>query len=178
MSTDENKANYLYYKKHGICPQCGKNKSAPNRVRCEECLAKNAESRKRRFDNSTQEQKEKEKKSHRMYLKSRRERMKKEGLCVWCGKPVTRNSVFCIDCKIKNQKNNEKRKCSIDRAERPLYGMCYRCGKKELVSGKKLCQKCLEASMKSLEFAKTSTRTAERMAYIRQQNNAIFCRKK
>ena len=39
--------NYKYYKEHGICPQCGIREHAPGRVRCEICLAQNAESSRR-----------------------------------------------------------------------------------------------------------------------------------
>ena len=105
--------------------------------------------------------------------KKLREHRKAAGLCIYCGKPQSSNSsCMCIDCRIKNQRKNEKRKDGMDRSERPMYGRCYRCGT-HIESGK-LCEKCKETSIKNLEYANASEKTLERRIYIRQQNNAIF----
>lgn len=167
-SKETSKANYLAYKEHGICPQCGIHRAAPSRVRCEECLIKNAESsRKARESKVTKSQKE--------YHKRLREERKAKGLCVWCGKPLLKNSkCFCIDCRIKNQRKNDRKKSGIDRSERPLYGICYRCGKNPIVPGKKLCEACTKQCIKNLEYANHSEKTMQRREYIRSQNNAIF----
>lgn len=176
MSKQNYKELYKWYKEHNICPQCGSNRAAPHRVRCEECLLKNAESSQKQRDKSA-EKREKAKENHRSYLKSLREERKKNGLCIYCGKPQSQNSTcMCIDCRIKNQRKNEKRKQGISRSERPLYGICYRCGKREIVPGKKLCRECAEKSTIGINAANNSPKTLERRNYIRQQNNAIFGR--
>lgn len=164
---------YQWYKEMGICPQCGTNKAAPGKVRCEECLAKNAESSHKRREKQSQQQTENIRREHRTYIKKLREHRKAAGLCIYCGKPQSSNSsCMCIDCRIKNQRKNEKRKDGMDRSERPMYGRCYRCGT-HIESGK-LCEKCKETSIKNLEYANASEKTLERRIYIRQQNNAIF----
>jgi len=132
---------YLWYKSMGICPQCGTNKAAPHRVRCEECLLKNAESSEKQREGKPGTIR---KQRHRSYLKNLRNIRKENGLCVWCGKPICSSStVFCIDCKLKNQKKNEQRKSGIERNERPNYGFCYTCGE-PLDRDGRVCKKCAE----------------------------------
>lgn len=169
--------NYKYYKDHGICPQCGVREHAPGRVRCEICLARNAESKRRQLESETQQQRNSRLSSMNAYHKKMRSKRKDSGKCVWCGKPLSAYSTcFCPDCRIKNQKNNERRKSGIPRSERPLYGICYRCGKNPVISGRKLCQTCCEQSINALKLAEKSDKTAERRNYIRQQNSLIFGR--
>lgn len=169
--------NYKYYKDHGICPQCGVREHAPGRVRCEICLAQNAESKHRQYEQETQEQRASRLSSVNTYRKKMRSNRKNSGKCIWCGKPLSAYSTcFCPDCRIKNQKNNERNKSDIPRSERPLYGICYRCGKNPVISGRKLCQTCYEQSINALKSAEKSEKTSERRNYIRQQNNLIFGR--
>lgn len=169
--------NYKYYKEHGICPQCGVREHAPGRVRCEICLAQNAESKHRQYEQETQEQRASRLSSVNTYRKKMRSNRKNSGKCIWCGKPLSAYSTcFCPDCRVKNQRKNERRKSGIPRSERPLYGICYRCGKNPAISGGKLCQTCYEQSINALKTAEKSEKTAERRNYIRQQNNLIFGR--
>lgn len=149
MKMSEQKELYEWYKEHHICPQCGSNRAAPNRVRCEECLVKNAETSRKQREKSSEDTRIKRKTRHRTYLADLRKSRKEKGLCIWCGKPQTATSTcFCLECKIKNQKNNDKRKSGIERSERPAYGLCYRCGTP--INGGSLCEKCLQESISHL----------------------------
>lgn len=179
MASRYNKELYDWYKANKICPQCGVNSATPNRVRCEKCLAKNAETAYRKRENVTPEQIENAKMQHRYYLKNLRQKRKSEGKCIYCGKPQSKNSTcMCIDCRIKNQRKNEKRRVgSISRSERPVYGMCYLCGSKGLMEGKKVCEKCYNSRMIGIEAARISPKTLERRRYIHRQNNLIFAGK-
>lgn len=51
-------SDYQFFKSHGICPNCGKEKAAPGRVCCLNCLDKQNIRRLERWDNMTEEQKE------------------------------------------------------------------------------------------------------------------------
>lgn len=135
--------DYEWYKSHGICVQCLQHDAAPGRVRCESCLAKNAEgARKSRAKIQSISQAERHRKL--------RERRKEQGLCIWCGKPRScYSSVFCVDCRIKNQRKNNARRNGIERSERPAYGMCYRCGK-SILPGNRLCDECKRQSIANL----------------------------
>ena len=81
---------YAWYKRMGICPQCGTNKAAPHRVRCEECLAKQAE-------NADKQRKIRPRNTgHKTYIKNLREQRKENGLCIWCGKPICSTSTVFL----------------------------------------------------------------------------------
>ncbi len=135
--------DYEWYRDKGICIQCLRYDASSGKVRCEVCLAKNAEgARKYRAKMQSVSQAEKSRKL--------RESRKEQGLCIWCGKPRSSYSnVFCIDCRIKNQRKNNARKKGVARSERPLYGMCYRCGK-PVYPGERLCQECRKQSIENL----------------------------
>ena len=170
--------NYNYYKEHGICPQCGIREDAPGRVRCEICLARNAEAKSKERERETPEQRAIRLSKMKVYRDKIRRDNRSNGKCVWCGKKLSSYSIcFCPDCRVKNQKNNNQIKSSITRSERPSYGICYRCGKNPVMNGKKLCRECYEQSMESLKIAQNSEKTLERRKYIRAQNNLIFGKK-
>ena len=155
--------DYAWYKLHGICVQCMQYNAAPGRVRCEVCLLTNAEGAKRhRAKMQSVSQADRSRKL--------RESRKEQGLCIWCGKPQSSYSrVFCADCRIKNQRRNDARKCGIARSERPAYGMCYRCGQ-AISPGEKLCQKCKTQSIAKLPEEHHVIRTWKR------DNNRVFAK--
>lgn len=160
--------DYEFYKSQGICVQCKQEKAAPNRVRCEVCLVQNL---------STQENRRKKgayKYSNTGYSKKLREKRKSEGLCIWCGKPLcSKSKCYCIDCRIKNQKNNNARKNGIERSERESYGLCYICGETAM-EGKNTCKDCYERCRNNLQLANNSKSTKDRRDAIRKQNRLIF----
>lgn len=171
------KEDYQNYKDNHVCPQCGMRKAAPGKVRCEICLAQNAKSAQRKRDSRTESEKEALNMRRRTYFNNLKENRRINGLCIWCGKPVSKSSkCFCIDCKIKNQRRNEARKSGVPRSERHLYGICYRCGKNHVIDGKKLCQSCYEKNINSLVYANESRGMKKQRLYIKQQNNLIFGR--
>lgn len=77
----QNKELYDWYKKMGICPQCGSNKAAPGKVRCEECLAKNADGARKQREKMTQKQADTVRENHRTYLKNSEQTERQQG-CV------------------------------------------------------------------------------------------------
>lgn len=152
--------DYDWYKSNGICIQCLQYDASPGKVRCEVCLAKNAEGA-RRYRAKMQSVSRAEK------SRKLRESRKEQGLCIWCGKPRSNySSVFCPDCRLKNQHKNDARK-GISRSERPAYGMCYRCGN-DILPGEKLCQKCKMQSIANLPEEKHVIRT------WKKDNNRVF----
>lgn len=160
---DDSRVLYAWYRSIGICPQCGSNKAAPGRARCEECLAKNAESA-----NKYREQKPKNG-GHSAYLKNLRTRRKQNGLCIDCGKPIcSASTVYCIDCRIKNRIRNERRRNGIKRPERHEYGLCYICGKPS--DEGKLCGECYKRACGNLPHS----RGGNNYRNWKQQNNLIF----
>lgn len=154
---------YQWYKEKGICVQCGSYKAAPNRVRCEYCLAKSAESSAKKREKQGTEERKKDNENHRIA----REKRKLKGICICCGKPQSVSSkCFCIDCRIKNQRRNDRRKNGISRFERKNYNLCYICGK-TLDRNGKLCSTCSKKATSNLP--KTIHNT-----YWKNDNNIIF----
>ena len=155
---------YNWYKSRGICVQCRRYDAAPGRVRCDVCLEYNAEAAmKRRSKMQSVSQAERHRKL--------REKRKEQGLCIWCGKPKSSySSVFCVECRIKNQRKNNARKTGISRSERPLYGMCYRCGN-PVYSGDKLCGECKKQSIANLPADRNIIQS------WKMDNNRIFAGK-
>lgn len=152
---------YNWYKENNICVQCHEYSPAPGRVRCEVCLAIDAERHKNQKKND-----------RRAYNKKLREERKAAGLCIDCGKPQCKASIcFCIDCKIKNQRRNEKKKNKRSVEFRLINGLCKKCGNEPLYKGK-LCERCYNVSMQNLKAGEEG-RIAWRME-IKKQNRLIF----
>lgn len=161
--------DYKWYKSIGICVQCKKETAAPNRVRCEVCLEQNLATQEKRRRLGTYKVTDR-----REYSKLIREKRREAGLCIYCGKPVcSQSKAFCINCRIKNQERNEKRKSGIDRSERKQYGLCYICGKAAMPD-KAVCEDHYITSMKNLELASDSDAAIKRRKQIKQQNRLIF----
>ena len=168
--SEDSRLLYEFYKRNGICVNCGQIKSAKGRVRCINCLEKGAESQRRRRLEKTEEELEKERKQRRDYRRKYYYENKEKGLCVNCGKPRTSTSkIYCIDCAIKNQKKNNKRKCGIERYERKNYGKCYVCNEPVGKCGT-MCDKCYE--MVCANLPKKMNQSVYMMH--KQQNKAIF----
>lgn len=147
-SRNYNQESRLYFKKLGFCPRCKRNKLFGDEKECPECIAMMYE--------VNRKSKEKGNVSTKEYYRNYNERLKEQGLCRGCRKRnIAVGHIYCSIClakkRIRARKNN-----GIERNERYKYGICYRCGKQELVQGKKLCQKCYEDSLKSLQKANES----------------------
>lgn len=161
--------DYEWYKSIGICVQCRKEKAAPHHVRCEVCLEQNLSTQESRRRVGTYRRADR-----RSYNKTLRERRKAAGLCIDCGRPICSSSkCYCVECRIKNQKRNERRKEGLNRSERKQYGLCYICGK-EALPGKAVCKEHYDTLVRNLEIAGNSDKTIERRNQIRKQNRLIF----
>lgn len=168
--SDERKLLYEFYKRNGICVNCGQMKAASGRVRCLNCLEKGAESQRNRRLLKTEEELQKEREHRKEYSRKRYYENKAKGLCVHCGKPQTPASeIYCIDCAIRNQRRNNKKKCGIERYERKKYGRCYVCNEPVGKCGT-MCDKCYEMCCNNLP--KKMNESLYKMH--KQQNKAIF----
>ena len=114
----------------GICPRCMKNPIYVGENACPDCMKKARD--------NYQDHKETILEQGRGYWKKAKEHDEANGICIWCRKrkatPGYKSCAFC------RPKHNKKRKYDIHPAERPSYGLCYRCGE-PVVPGKRLCKK-------------------------------------
>ncbi len=145
--------DYEWLTEHGFCHKCGKQKAAPHRKFCFDCLDKIREINAKTYDPV---------KAHE-YQERRRElyqEHKENGICIRCSKPAT-HGLYCYEHFIKAKSHNmetaERRK--RERHERGLIpdirkreGLCLRCGQ-PVLSDKLYCKNCYEDLLKSQKVA-------------------------
>lgn len=166
-----NKTDYYHYKAHGICVDCRQYDAAPGKITCEVCAAKRAEREVERYRSMASEKKSEYLKKHAESCKERYRSRKSKGLCVRCGLPQAKGSErLCISCLAKEK---EGRRRELQRAELPSYGICYLCCKEPITKGKKLCAKCYEKSLKSLEIARNADKEKQQ-GYFRYIEHVDF----
>lgn len=103
----EERKTKKWYKSHGICPICRKEKLAPGRSKCLNCLDENAIAAMMWRSNMTQKQlKDYEKKGNER-AKERRRKRREAGLCEVCGRPRI-DKRLCVECRIKARAANRK----------------------------------------------------------------------
>lgn len=133
--------DYEWLTEMGLCHKCRKNKSAPDRRFCFDCLDKIREENRRRYNS----------KKAKEYQTRRREiyRQKKEnGICVRCNKTAT-HGIYCHEHYIKECRKRMKRSENdrLERHDRGLVpdkrknsGLCLWCGEKA-VNGTNACER-------------------------------------
>lgn len=141
---DYMKERRVWLDKYNYCHKCGKQKCAPDRKFCFDCLEVIREDSAKRYDSEKAKQ----------YQKRRRElyrEHKEKGICIRCSNPAT-HGIYCYECSIKakrhSQESSARRK--RERHERGLIpemrkedGLCFFCGEKNDRSRySECCSKC------------------------------------
>lgn len=142
------KENRAFWRAHGICVKCGKEKAFATYRVCPSCLEKENE-RKRRYVRS-EEQRLRDNERQR---KKRIER-KEAGLCVDCCRKAVPGTIYCVECRLKHRRATAE--WSVRSGRKKFYeesGLCIRCGG-ERVEDKKLCASCLEKQRQSMAYAR------------------------
>ena len=137
-----------FWREHGICTKCGKEKAFNGRRLCADCLYKENERHRKRVISDEERVRRNEHKKEWYYDH------KANGLCVNCSRKATPGMVYCADCRMIMRRSNEQwaqksgRKKGYDEA-----GLCIRCGG-DRVEGRKLCADCLEKQRESMAYAR------------------------
>lgn len=143
------KETIAFWKAHGICVKCGKERAFQNRTMCPECLEKENERHRKRVKTDEERERNRNREKKRYYDH------KAKGLCVNCSRKPSPGHVYCTECRAKIRRSNA---AWVERTGRKKWyaedGLCLHCGR-ERAEGKKLCETCLQAQR-------------ERMAYARQ----------
>lgn len=121
--------DYEWLEGMGLCHRCRKEKVAPKRKYCFDCLDKIQQENALRYDPEYA----------KAYQKRRKEiyqEKKQKGICIRCNKKATQG-MYCIDCFLKAKRNGAKTSARR-KAERysrgnavenrKVAGMCTRCG--------------------------------------------------
>lgn len=157
-TAEQGMSDYRFYKSHGICPHCGKEKAAPGRVCCLNCLDKQSVRRMARWDSMTEEQKEQVRSRVRQSNKTNYYQRKAMGLCVRCGKPAEKGHVHCYECHIKH--NNRIRRDRNRKSSAKAPGTCCWCSS-PVKPGFKLCETHYSRQVKTLNRVRSSSTAKE-----------------
>lgn len=122
-----------------ICTECGSEKVFGKEKICPECAAKKYayNTRHRKYDPE--------------YHKNLKAKRRAEGLCTTCGKKkAIIGKAQCSSCTAKGRiRAARDRAGTIERSDRPSYGLCYTCGDR-VEPGKRLCSKCSKKATNNL----------------------------
>lgn len=148
-----------FYKAKGICYYCGREKAAPGRTHCLNCLDKiSINGYKYRATWS-----EDKKKYYRGKAKAAQYRLyherKEKGLCVDCGKKALENRVRCLNCLLYNKRRVKKNSEKNGVMPRILFGdgeHCACCGKPVRAEGEKCCERCYDRIVKASAISRAA----------------------
>lgn len=116
----------------GLCIKCGNNKAEENILSCNRCKEHNKNKRKS-FLKSNPQRAEEIKTKERVKSVSRRNRLKSEGLCVYCGRNKQEIGLSCTKCSSKCSQRNKKRNRKLREEVLNHYGAPFcACCKQEL----------------------------------------------
>lgn len=142
--------NRAFWRKHGICVKCGKEKAFHTYRCCADCLEKERQRKQKYEANKTDEQKKNTNEWRRNYYAKHKE----AGLCVDCCKKAVPGTIYCLECRVKHRRATAE--WSVRSGRKKGYeeaGLCIRCGK-ERVEGRKLCAEHLKKSQESMAYAR------------------------
>lgn len=132
--------DYEWLTEMGLCHKCRKNKVAPNRKFCFECLEKIREENAKRYDSV----KAKEYQTRRRELYQEK---KEKRICVRCNQKAT-HGIYCYEHSIKQKRRRAERTAQAKRErherglipdERKANGLCLWCGEKAII-GMNCCE--------------------------------------
>lgn len=170
-ANEYNQERIAWLDEHGMCHKCGKQKKAPNRQFCFDCLDIMRERSRKRYDPD-----------YAIKYQSRRRELyklhKAQGICVRCSNPATRG-VYCLDCSIKGRRRSQERariakEIRHDRGLIPDFrkenNLCFYCGAK--LHNSKHGQACETCAKEMAEHSKMGDKT-----YWKGLNNLVFKKK-
>ena len=156
---------YAWYKAHGICTQCQREKAYGGKVTCLYCQGKQIESAVKYYQNLPESKLKAKKQRESDYHKRIREERKEKGVCVACGKyPARQNRTLCKICTDKQnryqagyrmKKAEQQGKDITPRFKRTALGKCYICGETVSDENKNFCPKHLEIQRKKAEYMRS-----------------------
>lgn len=132
--------DYEFLTKLGLCHKCRREKCAPGKKFCFDCLDKIREENRKRYN--PEKAKEYQQRRREIYQEK-----KTAGICVRCSRPAT-HGMYCYEHSIEQKKRSQKR-AQIQKNERhdrgfvpdkrKKQGLCLWCGK-PAIEGLQCCE--------------------------------------
>lgn len=146
MTSEQYRANRMYYLNNGKCPRCGgKRPVVKGYVLCEVC-----------------------KKKHDDTYKERREQWRNEGLCIRCGRERAEGRMQCEKCLERDRKESQKyHKEWRDKTKEK--GFCISCGATWAEPGHVYCKKCLKKKSRDYSQSEYKDKGNQKRRELRKQ---------
>ena len=136
---------YHWYKLHGICTGCFKEKAAHGKTKCLVCLSIDAEKKQRIRDAYTSGQRKGASVKRCERAKAVQNERRAQGLCPYCGRKVEANQKQCDFCRARKRANAERYRRSHGVISKQMMRedetICSICGK-PVKTGFKVCESC------------------------------------
>lgn len=161
---EEARQDRIFYREHGLCTCCGKNRVFKNERLCPECRAKAANWMAQR------ERTDEERDKHNARRRKHYWEWSAQGICTACGKrKAAQGKKTCKICTAKRAEYQKMRyiPTGIPRAERYLHGLCSVCSNSLDMEGMKVCSRCY-ANLKK----------ARKVNHIWKQDNTIIFKRR
>lgn len=146
------KENYEWAKKRGLCVQCMKERAAPGRYKCLECLSISVERNYACNAKLSQEEKEKREARNRRNMNILYAERRAAGLCTSCGKPAYKGQAFCYECRLRRNRRQQ------EKTTRKPAGECRYCERPAL-PGRQTCVEHYERNVELIANARTKRKT-------------------
>lgn len=147
-------SDYMWYKSHGICTDCGQEDALPGKAVCRCCHARRIEYNKKAWEKNREHLIPIQNARRRELYKARKE----AGLCTRCGKhPPETRKVKCTACLRKNaavHMRTAHQNGVVSREQWVADKNCFTCGKHPALPGKKLCQSCYSKTLVTIANAR------------------------
>lgn len=115
--------DYQWYKAHHICVRCHHHEAMNGKVTCLDCREKEREVDRQRKQKALANETPEHKAERVRKVRERVERLKAQGLCIWCGKRrALQGKQQCLECYIKRKRANREYKKRKRNESRVLSG--------------------------------------------------------
>ena len=79
-------------------------------------------------------------------------RLKEQGICVYCKKRLAvQGKTKCDKCLAKIRARRDVNRSDIHRSERVSYGICYICGKNNVIPEHGVCEECYKIRLQAID---------------------------
>lgn len=169
LENEWRRKRYSVRRKAGLCTRCGREDAytMAGRSLCSDCAEQEAARKRKR--------REKDPEAKRLSDKRLREKRRKEGLCLWCGKPIAHGNYLCERCKRNDKvRRHERRIAAGINWPRGDNGICWQCNMEPVIPGKKLCPACYEKALDSIQHCREAARDGRKNHFWRRDNEIVY----
>lgn len=164
---------YHWYKEHGICTMCRKEKVEHGKTKCLVCLSIDAEKQQQKRNAYTPEQRKAASIQRGVRAKLVQDERRAQGLCPYCGRKVRSDQKQCDFCRARKRASQERFRRKRGAVPKQTMcedeAVCSTCGK-PVKAGFKVCESCYQHC---IEIGRTG-RASRKTHYWGKDNRIVF----